>query len=111
MAQTEKVEGLCPMDVGINVLNGKWTLHILWRISQGTVRFNALQKSIGNITTRALTYQLRELEEKHIISRQVYAEVPPKVEYSLTEQGKALEPVLKALCEWGTTYMDSVAAL
>ena len=65
------------------------------------VRFNELQRNLGNITTKTLTEQLRELEDKKIIKRTIHPEIPPKVEYSLTEIGSSIEPVLKTLCDWG----------
>ncbi len=73
---------------------------------QKVIRFNELRRLVGNITTKTLTDQLRELEELQIIHRTVYPEVPPKVEYSLTAIGATLEPVLKTLCEWGKQYQN-----
>jgi DNA-binding HxlR family transcriptional regulator len=98
------------MELGINILSGKWRLPILWRIStKESIRFNELQRSLGNITTKTLTQQLRELEEQKIIMRIVYPEVPPKVEYSLTEIGKTIIPILKSLCDWGVAYKEMAA--
>lgn len=97
----------CPMELGINILSGKWKLLILWRIhSGGAVRYNELQKQVGKITTKTLTDQLRELEQLKIIHRTVYPENPPKVEYSLSELGKSLVPVLQSLCDFGKTYQQ-----
>lgn len=85
MAKSITIEETCPMDLGINLLSGKWKLQILWTIyKQKVIRFNELRRLVGNITTKTLTDQLRELEELQIIHRTVYPEVPPKVEYSLT---------------------------
>ena len=70
------------------------------------VRFNELQRNLENITTKTLTEQLRELEDKKIIKRTIYPEIPPKVEYSLTEIGSSIEPVLKTLCDWGNEYLE-----
>ena len=72
------------------------------------VRFNELQRNLGNITTKTLTEQLRELEDKKIIKRTIYPEIPPKVEYSLTEIGSSIEPVLKTLCDWGNHYLELI---
>jgi DNA-binding HxlR family transcriptional regulator len=109
MAKATNFEDLCPMTLGINILSGRWKLQIVWRIyKKEFIRFNELQKSLGNITTKTLTQQLRELEEARIIERTVYAEVPPKVEYSLTVIGKTLSPVLKSLCDWGKLYQKMV---
>lgn len=109
MAKSITPENTCPMELGINVLSGKWKLQILWNIhKKKTVRFNELKRLLGNITTKTLTDQLKELEEQEIIKRTVYPEVPPKVEYSFTEIGITLEPVLKALCDWGTQYQTMI---
>lgn len=109
MAKAVIPHDVCPMALGINILSGKWKLQILWLINtKGSVRFNELQRSLGHITTKTLTDQLKELEEQQIIKRFVYPEVPPKVEYSLTEIGETIKPVLKALCNWGTQYLDLV---
>ena len=72
------------------------------------VRFNELQRNLGNITTKTLTEQLRELEDKKMIKRTIYPEIPPKVEYSLTEIGSSIEPVLKTLCDWGNEYLELI---
>ena len=72
------------------------------------VRFNELQRNLGNITTKTLTEQLRELEDKKIIKRTIYPEIPPKVEYSLTEIGSSIEPILKTLCDWGNDYLELI---
>lgn len=90
----------------MNILSGKWKLKILWHLSKGTIRFNELQRLLGSITTKTLTEQLRELEERRIILRTVFPEVPPRVEYSLSEIGCTLKPILGELCEWGKTYQE-----
>lgn len=97
----------CPVSLGINILSGKWTLSILWNIYHfKTIRFNELQRKIGSITTKTLTAQLKELETQKIIKRTVYPDTPPKVEYSFTEIGETLEPILKSLCTWGKQYQS-----
>ncbi|RKI24054.1 transcriptional regulator [bacterium 1xD8-6] len=107
MAKSAIIHEVCPIAQGINILSGKWKLQIIWFLSlKQTTRFNELQKSIGNITTKTLTQQLRELEEQKVVKRTIYPEVPPKVEYSLTEIGETLRPILKALNDWGLHYMD-----
>ncbi|MCD8357442.1 MAG: helix-turn-helix transcriptional regulator [Clostridia bacterium] len=108
MAKSLAITEKCPMEVGLNILSGKWKLRILWHLSKGAIRFNELQRQLGKITTKTLTQQLRELENQHIIKRVVYPETPPKVEYSLTELGQSISPVLKALCEWGTLYQNKL---
>lgn len=109
MAKSVTTNSICPMALGINILSGKWKLQILWNIhNKKVVRFNELQRSLGNITTKTLADQLKELQEQQIIQRIVYPEVPPKVEYSFTDIGQTIEPVLKALCYWGTQYSQSM---
>ena len=106
MAKVQAVDEQCPIELGLNILSGKWKLKILWHLSKGTSRFNELQRLLGNITTKTLTEQLRELEKQGIILRTVFPEVPPKVEYSLSETGRTLKPILGELCEWGKTYQE-----
>ena len=109
MSKTLTASEMCPMDLGINILSGKWKLKILWNIQRkNIIRFNELQKLLGSITTKTLINQLRELEEQKIIKRNVYPKVPPKVEYSLTELGESIIPVLKMLCEWGKEYQKAI---
>ena len=92
--------------MGLNSLSGEWQLKILSHLSKGAIRFNELQKLLGNITSKTLTQQLRELEEQGIVLRNVFPEVPPRVEYSLSEIGNTLKPILRELCEWGKTYQE-----
>ncbi|RTL13478.1 MAG: transcriptional regulator [Neisseriaceae bacterium] len=101
-------DGNCPVGVLLRILGGKWKLSILCDLLDGTKRFSELRRLNSGITQRMLTNQLRELETDLVISRKVYAEVPPKVEYSLTEIGKKLEPILQQLEEWGQTYLDEI---
>ena len=112
MSKTLTASEMCPMDLVIKILSGKWKLKILWNIQRkNIIRFNELQKLLGSITTKTLTNQLRELEEQKIIKRNVYPEVPPKVEYSLTELGESIIPILKMLCEWGKEYQKAIKKL
>ena len=106
MAKTMAIPDQCPMDVGLNILSGKWTLRILWHLSKKAIRFNELQRVLGGITTKTLAQQLRELEEQGMVKRAVFPETPPRVEYSLSELGTTIQPVLKALCDWGTNYQN-----
>ena len=109
MAKAITPNDTCPMAAGINVLSGKWKLEILSVIhNKKTIRFNELQRTLGQITTKTLTDQLRELEAQRIIKRTVYPEVPPKVEYSFTELGLTLEPVFQTLCDWGKEYLQAL---
>lgn len=91
----------CAAKVTADVVGGRWKVEILHCLFKGTQRFSALQHAIEGVTQKVLTQQLRELEADRVISREVYPEVPPRVEYSLTEFGKSLWPVLNAMHEWG----------
>lgn len=94
----------CPMEATLDLIGGKWKGVILFRLGEGTKRFNELQKLLKRVTPRSLTRQLRELESDGLIVRKVYAEVPPKVEYSLSDKGRTLGPVIGALIDWGNTH-------
>ncbi|AGK99050.1 winged helix-turn-helix transcriptional regulator [Clostridium pasteurianum] len=104
MAKLEDLVPSCPINLTINILSGKWKIGILWHLSKGVIRFNELQRLLPNITHKILAMQLRELETDGIIYRKVYAEIPPKVEYGLTEIGESIKPVLKSMCDWGKQY-------
>lgn len=96
----------CSVEATINILDGKWKSMILWHLlNNGILRFSEIRKAIPNITQRMLTNQLRELEEDHLIIRTVYPQVPPKVEYQLSELGQTLEPILIALKQWGEQHI------
>ena len=94
----------CPVEAALELIGGKWKGMALYHLLDGTMRFNELKRHIGGVTQRMLTKQLRELEGAGLISRRVYAEVPPKVEYCLTKKGKTLRPILLALEKWGAQY-------
>ncbi|MBF0278403.1 MAG: helix-turn-helix transcriptional regulator [SAR324 cluster bacterium] len=94
----------CPIESTLKVIGGKWKTLILWYLEAGTKRFNELKRELPLITQKMLTQQLRELEADGVVHRKVYAQVPPKVEYSLTEQGRSLKPVLAAMCLWGQQH-------
>ncbi|WP_413497784.1 winged helix-turn-helix transcriptional regulator [Buttiauxella gaviniae] len=96
----------CPVEVTIAVAGGKWKPLIIFHLMSGTKRFGELRRLAGNVSQRSLTLQLRELESHGIINRAVFAEVPPRVEYSLTQYGKTLEPVLYAMKNWGDSYVE-----
>jgi len=89
------------------ILGGKWKIEILYYISLKTMRFGELQRQIGDITQSTLTKQLRELEADGFVSRYIYQEIPPKVEYSLTDLGKSFMPVLESMKKWGETYLHA----
>lgn len=98
----------CPVGATLELIGGKYKALILWQLSEDTLRFSKLHKGIPQATAKMLTQQLRELEEQGLISRTVYAVVPPKVEYSLTDLGKSLMPVLIAMRDWGADYLRSL---
>jgi len=97
----------CPVEATLDVIGGKWKSIILYHLLSEKMRFNELKRLMPGITQRMLTKQLRELEADNLISRKVYAVVPPKVEYSMTDYGITLEPVLCALQDWGLKHMES----
>jgi DNA-binding HxlR family transcriptional regulator len=98
----------CNVEATLDVIGGKWKGVILYHLLQGTVRFNALRRLIPDVTQRMLTLQLRELEEDGVVRRTVYPEVPPRVEYALTDFGRSLEPILLLMSEWGGTFQDEI---
>jgi DNA-binding HxlR family transcriptional regulator len=99
----------CEKELTLSIIGGKWKMLIMWYLGkEGTKRFGELKSLIPGITQRMLVSQLRELEEDLIIHREVYPVVPPKVEYSLTERGESLMPILDAMYEWGKNYMETV---
>jgi DNA-binding HxlR family transcriptional regulator len=91
----------CAMDITMDFIGGKWKTVVLWYLINRTLRFSELKKQIPDITEKMLSIQLKNLEEDGLIRRKVYAEVPLRVEYSLTDLGKTLTPVLKAIAKWG----------
>lgn len=97
----------CPMEMTMDLIGGKWKVLILWHLSFGVLRFNELKKKFSNITQKMLTQQLRDLEVNGLIYRKVYPQVPPKVEYSLTEIGRSLVPILQEMNKWGTSFKNS----
>lgn len=101
---TEKQKEVCPVTETQDIIAGKWKIIILWHLSSKTIRFNELQRLLPGISKGILTRQLRELEEDQMIHREVYKEVPPKVEYSLTLLGKSFIPILDSMGEWGKKY-------
>lgn len=94
----------CPIEVTLEVIGGKWKPLILFQLFKGTRRFGELKHSMPKITQRMLTRQLRELEDDGLVHREVYKQVPPKVEYSLTALGQGLEPLIRRMDEWGEEY-------
>ncbi len=100
----EKELPACPVETTLMLIGDRWKVLIIRDLLEGTRRFGELKKSVGNISQKVLTSNLRSLEASGLVSRQVYAEVPPRVDYSLTETGRSLKPILDAMVEWGTDY-------
>jgi len=96
----------CAVEASIDVIGGKWKPLILWALKDGTLRFSRIADELPDITQKMLTTQLRELEADGIIDRKVYAQVPPKVEYSLTASGRTIVPILEALYDWGNENLS-----
>lgn len=101
----------CPFTATWNVLGGRWKGILWWRLSRGLGRFTDLRRSIPQVTKKVLTQQLRELERDGIVRREVFPEVPPRVEYSLTDYGRTLAPVIDAICRWGGRHLETRAAV
>lgn len=96
----------CPVEITLHLIGTKWKVLIIRDLLTGTKRFGELKKSLNNITQKVLTQNLREMEENGLVTRKVYPEVPPKVEYSLTETGLSLKPILDSMVDWGSNYKD-----
>ena len=103
---SERIDVLpaCPVETTLILIGDKWKVLILRDLLQGTRRFGELKKSIGSVSQKVLIAKLRDMEENGLVHREVYAEVPPKVEYSLTELGQSLRPILDAMWKWGEEY-------
>ena len=97
----------CPVETTLMLIGDKWKVLILRDLLTGTKRFGELKRSVGNVSQKVLTAQLRAMEENGLLTRKVYAEVPPKVEYSLAELGQSLKPILDAMKNWGEVYKAS----
>lgn len=103
--QENQTEGTLFVQTTLKVLGGKWKLLILWHLKDNDRRYSELKRLIPEITEKMLVQQLRELESDGLVNRTVFSEVPPKVEYSFTEYGRSLEPVLQTLCNWGEQHL------
>ena len=102
------IEYNCSMELTLDIIGGKWKPIIIWHLGKKTMRFNELKRTLPNITQKMLTQQLRSLEESLLINRVIYNQVPPKVEYSLTDYGRSLLPVLTGLCKWAIEYSNLI---
>lgn len=100
----------CPVETTLTLIGDKWKVLILRDLLPGTKRFGELKRSIGSVSQKVLTAQLRDMEEKGLLERKVYAEVPPRVEYTLTALGQSLRPILEAMAGWGEEYKARLGA-
>lgn len=103
-----KDKNICPVNTTIGILSGKWKMEILWQLQTGVKRFGELKTAINNITSTVLSHQLNVLIREGIITKHIYAEVPPRVEYSLTETGRSLVKLIIAMEAWGLTYLGKL---
>jgi len=102
----KKPQESLPVEITLELIGGKWKVLILWLLKDTIFRFSELKRKMPEITQKMLTQQLRDMESDGLIHRKVYAQVPPKVEYSLTDLGKSFLPILNAIHDWGKTYTD-----
>ncbi len=102
--EEKKILPACPVETTLTLIGDKWKVLVLRDLMGGTKRFGELKKSIGSVTQKVLTAQLRAMEESGLVNRKVYAEVPPRVEYTLTETGYSLKPILDSMWDWGLQY-------
>lgn len=102
----EKILPACPVETTLMLISNRWKVLIIRELMEGKMRFGELKRAIGDISQKVLTSNLRAMEECGLVSRKVFAEVPPHVEYALTETGRSLKPVLDALKEWGAEYQE-----
>lgn len=99
----------CPVEMTLQLIGNKWKIMILRDLLDGTKRFGELKKTVGSISQKVLTQNLREMEASGLVIRKVYAEVPPRVDYTLTETGYSLKPILDSMVEWGTSYKNNLS--
>ena len=106
MIKFKNISYQCSMELTLALIGGKWKALILWHLSEKTLRYSELKKTLPKVTPKMLTQQLRELEDSGLVKRFIYTQIPPKVEYSLTQAGKSLLPILDTMCKWGQNYAD-----
>ncbi|MDR1733166.1 MAG: helix-turn-helix transcriptional regulator [Synergistaceae bacterium] len=105
----KRYEYECPLSLALEIIGGKWKALVLYHLRKGSRRTGELRRCLPNITQKMLTQVLRELERDNLVRRQVFDTVPPKVEYSLTDLGETVKPVLSAICSWGYVYAEHMA--
>jgi DNA-binding HxlR family transcriptional regulator len=96
----------CPVELTINLIGGKWKSVLIWELSEKTLRFNELTRLFPNVTRKMLTQQLKEMQRDGLVLRKEYSQIPPKVEYSLTDFGRTFMPILLSMNQWGKDYLD-----
>ena len=106
--ETNKKIPDCPVEMTLQLIGDNWKVLIIRDLMSGTKRFNELMRSVSGITQKVLTSHLRAMERDGLVNRKVYPEVPPKVEYSLTDTGRSLKPILDSMCAWGTDYKNTL---
>jgi DNA-binding HxlR family transcriptional regulator len=106
MIKFRNTEYQCSMELTLDLIGGKWKSLILWHLAENTLRFSELRRTLPQVSQKMLTQQLRELENCGLVRRFIYTQVPPKVEYSLTDAGRSLLPILSSLCQWGVDYVN-----
>lgn len=97
----------CPLEMTIDLIGGKWKVLLLWHLSKGPLRFNELNRIFPHLSTKMLTQQLRDLEKDGLVHRNIYPQVPPKVEYTLTDLGHSMMPILQEMNRWGTSHINT----
>jgi DNA-binding HxlR family transcriptional regulator len=110
-SSTPRKVHVCPVETATELISGRWKTRILWKLHQRTMRFGELRRDLNGITEKMLAQQLRELERDHLVARKMYHEMPPKVEYSLSEFGRTLGPVLEMLAEWGVQQRGQIVRI
>ena len=105
MLLTNEKKYTCPVDFTIDLISGKWSMWVLWNLQDCPLRFGELRKSIPGITEKMLIQQLKKFENNNLVTRTVYSQVPPKVEYSLTEHGKSLKTIMQSIKQWGDDHL------
>jgi DNA-binding HxlR family transcriptional regulator len=105
---TKKKDNICPVTNALTILGGKWKINIIYQLSQKTIRFGELRRSLGSVTQQMLSKQLKEMEKDKLINRKVHDVIPPKVEYSLTDLGRSSIPILNSLHHWGNTKKKTI---
>jgi DNA-binding HxlR family transcriptional regulator len=101
----------CPAEFTLAMIGGRWKIPLLFHLASGAKRFSELSRALTGVSQKMLTQQLREMERNGLVERKVYAQVPPKVEYALTELGKSLQPVVDAMCQWGEVHGAPTSSL